>query len=90
MTNLEAHIILNLIKGIGPANYTFLLKTFGTAEQILSAPENLLCQSPGISPRIAHSIATWQEQIDISQELKKFTLRDATLYFSRMRNTPPC
>ena len=71
MTNLEAHIILNLIKGIGPANYTFLLKTFGTAEQILSAPENLLCQSPGISPRIAHSIATWQEQIDISQELEK-------------------
>ena len=71
MTNLEAHIILNLIKGIGPANYTFLLKKFGTAEQILSAPENLLCQSPGISPRIAHSIATWQEQIDINQELEK-------------------
>ena len=70
LTPLEALVTLNLIPGLGSMRIQALLEFFGSAELVLSAPENMLAMVPRIGPRLARAIADWQNCTNARAELQ--------------------
>jgi DNA processing protein len=69
MTNREATVALNLLPGIGPLRVNQLLTCFGECTAILSASESALARVAGVGPKLAHTIARWEEFCDLAGEL---------------------
>ena len=70
LTPLEALVTLNLIPGLGSMRIQALLEFFGSAELVLSAPENMLARVPRIGPRLASAIADWRNCTNARAELQ--------------------
>ena len=70
LTPLEALVTLNLIPGLGSMRIQALLEFFGSAELVLSAPENMLAMVPRIGPRLAAAIADWRNCTNARAELQ--------------------
>ena len=70
LTPLEALVTLNLIPGLGSMRIQALLEFFGSAELVLSAPENMLAMVPRIGPRLASTIADWRNCTNARAELQ--------------------
>ena len=69
MTSKEAFVALNLLDQIGPIRARRLLEGFDRPECILGAKREQLERVPGIGPETAHSIVSWESQINLAQEL---------------------
>jgi DNA processing protein len=76
MNSREALIALNMLPKIGPIRVRRLLELLGSAEAILSANENQLTQAQGVGPETAQIITNWQNQIDLTNELREAESRD--------------
>ncbi len=78
----ESLLILNLIPGLGSVRIQALLHFFGSAELVLSAPVELLCQVKGIGPKVGAFIHDWQNCTNWQRELElatQFGVRCVTL-----------
>lgn len=98
LTPHEALVTLNLIPGLGSMRIQALLEVFGSAEQVLHAPERLLAQVPRIGPRLAAAIADWRNCTNARAELEcaeQYGVRVVTLIdadypeFLRRMSDPP-
>ena len=69
MTAREALITLNLIPGLGSVRVRALLEYFGTAELVLSAPQEMLRQVPRVGDAVAASIADWKHCTEVHAEM---------------------
>ena len=69
MTDRDALIILNMISGVGPKKVRDLVSILGSPEKILTSSHNDLLSIPGIGPKLATTISTWQKSINIDKEL---------------------
>lgn len=94
----EALVTLNLIPGLGSMRIQALLEYFGSAEQVLHAPERLLAQVPRIGPKLAAAIADWRNCTNARAELEcaeQYGVRVVTLIdadypeFLRRMSDPP-
>lgn len=70
LTPQEALLTLNLIPGLGSVRIRNLLDFFGSAEHVLAAPKNLLCNVPRIGPKLAEVIADWRSCTNAQAELE--------------------
>ena len=66
----ESLVTLNLIPGLGSMRIQALLEFFGSAEQVLHVPEQLLAQVPRIGPKLAAGIADWRNCTNARAELE--------------------
>ncbi len=66
----EALIALNLIPGLGSVRIRSLLEFFGSAELVLAAPQNILCQVPRVGATLAAAIADWRNCTNVDAELR--------------------
>jgi len=89
MTRTEAYLALNLLPSIGPVRVRRLLEQFRSPEAILSASPTDLARVPGISQALAETISTWDRQIDLGGEQKKFHDRSLTLLHQEEDLFPP-
>ncbi len=70
MTEREAHVVLNMVPGVGPIRLTALCGHFGSAAAVLSAGRRSLQAVPGIGAELAGEIAAWETTTDVSAELR--------------------
>lgn len=70
MTESLAHLILNLIPGIGPIRVRRLIQQLGSATSVLETPATRLSTCEGISSDTAGKIADWQHTTDWQRELQ--------------------
>lgn len=75
MTSREALIVLNMLPKVGPVRVQRLLRCFGSAEAILSAPVGILRAVDGIGPEMADIIGSWEDRVDLSGELREVEAR---------------
>lgn len=94
MTKLEALVGLNFVGDIGSVRLGRLLEYFGSAEKILSAPEDKLIRIQGIGQELAQRITSLKKQ-DLAKELslaEKYGLRIITIdspdYPRNLKNIP--
>ncbi len=71
MTETEAFVTLNMVPRVGPVRLRRLLKRFQTPQAILSASASDLASVDGVGPEVAKSIANWEAQVDLANELRK-------------------
>ena len=71
MTSLEAHIVLNMIDGVGPATYAKLCAALGDAVNIFSATESQLFNITGITAETASAILNWEKTVDLNAEIRR-------------------
>lgn len=69
MTSLEAMIILNMIKDIGPIRAKKLLEEFGEPEKIFQASRDRLSRIKGMDHKGIESILTWEKQVNLAREI---------------------
>lgn len=69
MEDRIAHIILNLISGIGPIRLNSLIAYFGSASKVLEAPAKEICHIKGISAELAGEISKWRENSEFENEM---------------------
>jgi DNA processing protein len=79
MTRTEAYLALNLLPQVGPVRVRKLLRHFGSPERILAAKSSEIVQVDGFGLSQAEAIAGWENQIDLTGELKKVQDRELTL-----------
>lgn len=79
MTETEACIALNLVPKMGPVRLRRLVSAFGSPSAILSTSAEKLQQVEGIGPDVARSIASWEDQIDLTRELHAISEFGATV-----------
>ena len=79
MTRKEAYLALNLIPNVGPVRLRKLVDHFGTPEEVLSAKISQITAINGIDQKIAATIADWENQIDLSGELRRIAELHLTL-----------
>ena len=66
--------LLREIPGVGNRQYTHLLQVFGSPEQVLSAPPEVLAQIPGISPKTITGIHNQKQYLPAAQKELQQTL----------------
>jgi DNA processing protein len=71
MTSREAFVALNMIDHVGPVRVRQLLQHFGDAVAILQAPRQQLLRVHGIGEDTAEAIASWEKNVQLSEELKR-------------------
>jgi len=71
MDTREALVALNLIEGIGPVRVRQLIEHFGEAPAILGASRPQLLRVQGIGEDTAEAIATWENSIQLADELER-------------------
>jgi len=71
MTETEACIALNMIPNMGPVRMRKLLEVFDSPERILTAKASELRTVDGIGPELAQSVASWEEKVDLTAELRR-------------------
>src|SRR5438105_15925272 len=71
MDSREALVALNLVEHVGPVRVRQLLKHFGDAPAILRASRQQLLQARNIGEETAESIANWEKNIALADEIKR-------------------
>ncbi len=71
MTETEACIALNMVPNLGPVRLRKLLEVFDSPERVLLARAAELRTVDGVGQEVAEAIATWQQHVDLSAELKR-------------------
>ncbi|MCB1089619.1 MAG: DNA-processing protein DprA, partial [Verrucomicrobiae bacterium] len=71
MNRTEAYLALNLLPRVGPIRVRRLLEALETPERILTATASELRAVPGIGAEMADAIRTWEDQIDLAEELRR-------------------
>ncbi|MDB6153071.1 MAG: protecting protein DprA [Chthoniobacteraceae bacterium] len=69
MTETEASIALNMVPNLGPVRVRKLLEVFQTPERVLLARRAELRAVEGIGEELAGAISSWEQEIDLNQEL---------------------
>jgi len=73
MDSREALVALNMIEHVGPVRVRQLLEHFGNPPAILRATRRDLMQVRGIGEDTAESIANWEKNVRLEEELKRIT-----------------
>lgn len=71
MTDLEAHVALNMLPRIGPVRMRKLLAACGSAPEVLSTPAAALRRIPGIGDDVADSVVQWRKLVDPQAEIDR-------------------
>ena len=71
MPSTEALLALNMLEQVGPITVRRLLETFEHPEKILAASEATLKRLDGVSEPTAYSIAHWETQINLADEIER-------------------
>jgi DNA processing protein len=71
MDSREALIALNMVDGVGPVRVRLLVEHFGDPAKILSASTSQLEKIHGIGPELARAITSWENNVDLSGELRR-------------------
>lgn len=71
MTDVEAHIALNMVPRLGPVLLRKLLDRFETPQRVLAAAADDLAEVAGVGPRAAQSIAEWEKSVDLRAEIQR-------------------
>jgi DNA processing protein len=79
MTRTEAYLALNLLPKIGPVRVQRLLDFFGSPEQVLSASAKEIVRVEGFGEELSHTIADWENRIDLTRELRRVNEEELTL-----------
>lgn len=79
MTRTEAYLALNLLPKIGPVRVRRLLEVFGTPEAVLKAGVGAITKIDGFGRDLAETVATWENTIDLTRELRRIKEEDLTL-----------
>ncbi|MDR0533365.1 MAG: DNA-processing protein DprA [Verrucomicrobiales bacterium] len=69
MERLEAYLILNSLRLIGPVRVRKLMERFGSVEQILLQSTSSLASVEGVGQKAAESIRAWEQNFDLAGEL---------------------
>jgi DNA processing protein len=88
MNEIEASIVLNMLRNIGPIRFARLRDHFGAATAILNASSHQLRQVQGVGEEISHAIHHWEEEVDLALELKSIEEFGATVVTSKDRGYP--
>ena len=75
---LSALLALYAVKGVGDARFSALLRAFGSAHAVLSAPPQDLTSVDGISPAIATSILEAKATDETSRVCERIANNDIT------------
>lgn len=68
--SLEATVRLALVPGVGPILRKSLMEHFGSAEAVLAAALSQLREVSGVGPKLARTIVTARDEIDVETELQ--------------------
>jgi DNA processing protein len=82
MEEREYLVILNLIRGLGPARIRSLMSHFGSAAEIFRQPSSALARVPGIGAQLSRSIRGWEE-LEYAEEfrlIEKLDLKILTIF----------
>ena len=71
MTPTEAHLVLNLLPGIGPIRIRRLIEHFGGPVATLAASARELQSVSGIGSEMADTIRHWEERVDLPEEQRR-------------------
>ncbi|HEY5812173.1 MAG TPA: DNA-processing protein DprA [Terrimicrobiaceae bacterium] len=71
MTEIEAYVVLNMLPHVGPVRVRKLLEVFGSPSEILRANFRDLSNVQGIGREVAESIGTWEQNANLTAELKR-------------------
>jgi len=69
MEEREYLVILNLVRGLGPARIRNLMAHFGSAAEIFRRPAPDLSRVPGIGAHLSRAIRRWEE-LDYAEEFR--------------------
>jgi DNA processing protein len=89
MTETEAFIVLNMLRGLGPVRVRRLLAAFGSPQAILAARKADLRAIDGIGADVADSIASWESQADLNDELNRIAAVGARVITTTSSEYPP-
>ena len=78
-SQLRDQLQLSLLPGLGPRSLTVLIQSFGQASAVLKATKEDLQRVPGIGPKLAHTIATAQDHIDVDDVLSWCRTHDTSV-----------
>jgi DNA processing protein len=67
---LRHQLQLCLLPGLGPRSLSVLIEAFGSAAAVLSADTAALTRVPGIGPKLAHTIRTAADHVDVNEVLR--------------------
>jgi DNA processing protein len=69
MERLEAYLVLNSLRLIGPVRVRRLVERFGSVEQIFLQSTSSLTSVEGVGQKAAESIRAWEQNFDLAGEL---------------------
>jgi DNA processing protein len=75
----RALIGLSLVPGVGPGLLRALLARFGSAVEARNAPKRRLTETPGVGPKTAESIRTFDGADEVDEQLHRAKRAEATL-----------
>lgn len=67
---LRDQLQLSMLPGLGPRSLSVLSEAFGSAAEVLRADSDALQRVPGIGPKLAHTIRTASDHIDVDGVLE--------------------
>ncbi len=82
MEEREYLVILNLVRGLGPARIRSLMAHFGSAAEIFRQPASALSRVPGIGAHLSRAIRRWEE-LEYAEEfrlIEKLDLKILTIF----------
>ncbi len=85
----EALIALNMVEHVGPVRLRTLLEHLGSPPAILAASLDQLLRIPGIGPDVADAITRWEQNVDLSAELRRIQEFDCTVLTQLDDDYPP-
>lgn len=88
MNSREATIALNMLPKIGPVRVKKLIQHLGSAEAILSAPIDSLLKVDGLGPKLAETLISWEDTIDLQREITEAEERGITILTQQDPNYP--
>ncbi|WP_404304655.1 DNA-processing protein DprA [Neorhodopirellula lusitana] len=62
---LRDRLQLCLLPGLGPRSLSVLFQVFGSASEVLRASNDALQRVPGVGPKLAHTIRTATDHVDV-------------------------
>lgn len=68
-TETQAALCLNLVSGIGPRIYSDLVKSFGSAKEVLDATPGQLREVPGVGAKLVREISKALESANVDEQL---------------------
>lgn len=68
--SLREQLQLSMLPGLGPRSLSVLIEAFGSAARVLRADSDSLQRVPGIGPKLAHTIRTASDHIDVDGVLR--------------------